>query len=157
MIVTIIPQKLFLNRHLKKLKVAAYCRVSTKQEHQSDSLKAQMEYYESYIKNNANWIFVDIYAEHASGLRIKGRLELQRLLKDCMKGKIDLIITKSMNRFGRNTVDSLKIIRDLGALNINIYFEMEGLNSMNKNTRTPVEILAAVAQEESRIKSENTK
>jgi site-specific DNA recombinase len=61
MIVTIIPQKLFLNRHLKKLKVAAYCRVSTKQEHQSDSLKAQMEYYESYIKNYANWIFVDIY------------------------------------------------------------------------------------------------
>ena len=157
MIVAIIPQKLFLNRHLKKLKVAAYCRVSTKQDHQSNSLKAQMGYYENYIKNHANWIFVDIYAEHASGLRLKDRLELQRLLKDCMKGKINLIITKSMNRFGRNTVDTLKIIRDLGALNINIYFETEGLNSMNRGTRTPVEILAAVAQEESRIKSENTK
>ena len=157
MIVAIIPQKLFLNRHLKKLKVAAYCRVSTKQDHQSNSLKAQMEYYKNYIKNHANWIFIDIYAEHASGLRLKDRLELQRLLKDCMKGKVDLIITKSMNRLGRNTVDTLKIIRDLGALNINIYFETEGLNSMNRNTRTPVEILAAVAQEESRIKSENTK
>ncbi len=157
MIVTIIPRRLFLDKHLKKLKVAAYCRVSTKQDHQSNSLKAQMEYYENYIKNHANWIFVDIYAEHASGLRIKDRLELQRLLKDCINGKVDLIITKSMNRFGRNTVDTLKIIRDLGALNINIYFETEGLNSMNTSTRTPVEILAAVAQEESRIKSENTK
>ena len=74
-----------------------------------------------------------------------------------MKRKVDLIITKSINRFGRNTVDALKIIRDLGALNINIHFETEGLNSMNSSTRTPVEILAVIAQEESRIKSENTK
>ena len=142
---------------MSKLKVAAYCRVSSDHEEQESSLIVQKAYYEKYIQNNKDWILVDIYAERMSGLRLEDRTEFQRMLEDCEKRKIDLILTKSISRFGRNTLDTLKILYKLFNMGIVVEVEKEHLNNFDKELRIYMSIYAAFAQEESKNMSDNIK
>lgn len=142
---------------MSKLKVAAYCRVSSDHEEQESSLIVQKAYYEKYIQNNKDWILVDIYAERMSGLRLEDRTEFQRMLGECEKRKIDLILTKSISRFGRNTLDTLKILYKLFNMGIIVEFEKEHLNNFDKELRIYISIYAAFAQDESKNMSENIK
>ena len=98
-------------RKKKNLKVAAYCRVSTKEESQQGSKDSQALYYEQLINENPDWIHAGIYVDYGSGLRRNGRASLELMIEDACNGKIDYIITKSLSRFSRNTVDALEIIR----------------------------------------------
>ena len=93
---------------MNKLRVAAYCRVSTNHEEQESSLETQISYYEKLITEHEGWRLVKVYAERASGTQLKKRTEFMKMLKDCKHRKIDLILTKSISRFGRNTLDTLK-------------------------------------------------
>lgn len=141
---------------MPKLKVAAYCRVSSDHEEKELSLIVQKAYNENYIQNNKDWILVDIYAEQMSGLRLEDRTEFQRMLEECEKRKIDLILTKSISRFGRNTLDTLKILYKLFNMII-VEFEKEHLNNFDKELRIYMSIYAAFAQEESKNMSDNIK
>ncbi len=113
-----------------KLKVAAYCRISTRADGQQSSLVTQEHYYEDHIKQNPSWIFVGVFSDIGSGTQIKGRGRFKALLSACKRGKVDMILTKSAHRFARNTVDALKAIRMLRNRNIDIYFEQEDIHSM---------------------------
>ncbi len=106
------------------LRVAAYVRVSTDLEEQSTSFKAQRDYYEKKIKENPEWVLAGIYADEGkSGTSYINRAEFNRMMEDCRQGKIDMILTKSISRFARNTVDALNYIRELKSLNIGVSFE----------------------------------
>ena len=97
-----------------KMRVAAYCRVSTDSEDQLNSYKSQVQYYEELIKNKSEWDLAGIYADEAiTGTQVKKRENFQRLINDCLNGEIDMIITKSISRFARNTLDTLKYVRML--------------------------------------------
>jgi len=133
--------------------VAAYCRVSTPYEDQQSSLEAQIQYYTNHITNYPGWTLAEIYAEQASGTRFDNRTELNRMMKDCRAGKIDYIITKSVSRFGRNTLLFLQGFNELVGIGITIYFEMEGLDSSDWRMRKIITAVAAVAQNESESKS----
>ncbi len=113
---------------MSKLKVAAYCRVSTNHEEQESSLETQVSYYGKLIAEHKDWQLVKIYAERASGTQMKKRSEFMKMLKACKQGSIDLILTKSISRFGRNTLDALKMLYELFNLGIKVYFEKEILN-----------------------------
>ena len=104
-----------------ELRVAAYCRISTRAAEQRSSLMTQERYYEDHIKQNPSWVFAGVYSDIGSGTRIKGRNRFKALLSACKRGKIDMILTKSAHRFARNTVDALKTIRMLRSRNIDIY------------------------------------
>ena len=111
-----------------KLRVAAYCRVSTDTDEQATSYETQVEHYTEYISNNPKWTLAGIYADDGiSGTNTKNRAEFNRMIEACMAGKIDMVITKSISRFARNTLDCLKYIRQLKAQNIPVYFEKENL------------------------------
>ncbi len=142
---------------MSKLKMAAYCRVSTNHDEQESSLEAQISYYEKLISDHEGWKLVKIYAERASGTQIKKRPEFIKMLKACKQGRIDLILTKSISRFGRNTLDTLKILYDLFNSGVKVYFEKENLNNYNKEMRTMMGIYAGFAQEESKNMSDNIK
>lgn len=143
---------------LKKKRVAAYARVSVETDRLKHSLSTQISYYNQLIQNNPEWEFVGIYADSGiSGTSIKKRIEFQRLLKDCKEGKIDIILTKSIQRFARNTVDLLKVVRELKALGIEVRFEKENINSLSGDGELMLSILASFAQEESRSISDNVK
>lgn len=138
------------------LRVSAYCRVSTEQESQAGSYARQIAHYEEKIKKRDDWILVGVYAdEGTSGTAKKKRDAFLRLIKDCEDGKIDLILTKSISRFARNTVDLLTIIRQLKNRNIAVYFEKENINTMESTGELLITILSSQAQEESRNISEN--
>jgi len=139
------------------LRVNAYCRVSTAYEEQQSSLNAQIEYYTDYINNHAGWILAGIYSEQASGTCFDNRDEFNRMMKDSRAGKIDRIITKSVSRFGRNTLPFLMGFNELISLGITIYFEMEDLDSSDWRMREIITVAAAVAQQESESKSANIK
>ena len=140
------------------LNVAAYCRVSTDSEEQLDSYKAQMAYYTDAIAKNPKWRFVGIYADEGiTGLQAKKREQFLRMIKDCEKGKIDLILTKSVARFARNTVDSLKYIRKLRAKGVGVYFEEQSLNSLKADSEVFIGIHSVFAQSESENISANVK
>ena len=114
----------------KKLRVAAYCRVSTASDEQLVSLAAQKAHYENYIKSNDEWEFAGLYYdEGVSGTKKAKRNGLLSMVADCEKGKIEFIVTKSISRFARNTTDCLELVRKLLDLNIYIYFEKENLNT----------------------------
>ncbi len=117
-----------------KLRVAAYCRISTRAAEQQSSVRAQEHYYEDYIKQDPNWVFAGVYSDIGSGTRIKGRSKFKSLLSACKRGKIDMILTKSAHRFARNTVDALKTIRMLRRHNIDIYFELEDIHSLYESS-----------------------
>ena len=133
----------------KKLRVCAYCRVSTDQAEQKNSFTAQVEHYTSYIRSNPAWNFAGIYADEAlSGKNAAKRPEFMRMVKDAENNKIDLIITKSISRFARNTVDCLETVRKLKTMGIGIYFEKENINTLHAESELMLSILSSVAEEE---------
>ena len=138
-------------------KVAAYCRVSTQQEIQHQSLEAQREYYEKRITGNSGWEFVGIYADEASGRNNRKMYDFQRMMEDCRAGKIDLIITKSISRLGRNTLQFLNACEELKQLNVDVYFEVEKLYLHNPKVVRLLTIYASVYQNESEVKSAYTR
>lgn len=142
----------------EKVRVAAYCRVSTEYEEQQHSFQNQVEYYESYVAENPNYELVDIYGDEGkSGTGCKWRKEFNRMLDDCRAGKIDMVITKSISRFARNTQDCLEFSRELKGLGIPVYFEKENICSMGGMGELFFTILSSLAQEESRNISENVR
>ena len=141
-----------------KLRVAAYCRVSTDSDEQATSYEAQVEHYTEYIKRNPDWEFAGIYADDGiSGTNTKNREEFNRLIKDCETGSIDMVITKSISRFARNTLDCLKYIRRLKEKNIPVFFEKESINTMDAKGEVLITIMASLAQQESQSLSQNVK
>lgn len=160
--VSVIPAQNIYNKgirpELKVLRVAAYCRVSTKLEQQEGSYEAQIAYYTEKITSNPNWKLAGIYADDGiSATNTKKRDDFNAMIEDCMAGKIDMIITKSVSRFARNTVDALQTIRKLKEKNIAILFEKEGVNTLEGSGELLITILSSQAQEESRNISENTR
>jgi len=142
----------------RPLNVAAYCRVSTDDEDQLNSYNAQMSYYREKIMKNPKWRFVDIYADEGiTGTLARKRDDFLRMIKDCEKGKIDLILTKSVSRFARNVVDSLSYIRKLKAMGIGIFFEEQNINSLTEESETYIGIYSVIAQSESENISGNVK
>ena len=142
----------------RKLRVAAYCRVSTELEEQENSYRAQVEYYTKKIEETPNWINAGIYADDGkSATNTKKRDDFRAMIKDALDGKIDLIITKSVSRFARNTADYLITIRKLKEKGIAVIFEKEGINTLDGTGEILITILSSVAQEESRDISENTR
>jgi site-specific DNA recombinase len=141
-----------------KLRVAAYCRVSTGSDEQLVSLQAQKSHYETYIKANPEWEYVGLYYDEGiSGTKKENRTELLRMLSDCENKKIDLIITKSISRFARNTTDCLEMVRKLLDLGIYIYFEKENINTQSMESELMLSILSGLAESESISISENNK
>lgn len=141
---------------LRKRKVAAYARVSTDQEEQQTSYEAQVDYYTNYIKRRPDWELVGVYTDEGiSGTNTKRREGFKRMIDDALGGKIDLIITKSISRFARNTVDSLVNIRKLKEHNVECYFEKENINTFDSKGELLITIMSSLAQEESRSISQN--
>jgi len=142
----------------KKKRVAAYARVSKEADRLKHSLSAQISYYSNLIQNNPDWEFVRIYADaFISGTSTGRRKEFQQMIKDCEDDKIDIIITKSISRFARNTVDLLENVRYLKNLGVEVRFEKENINSMSGDGELMMTILASYAQEEIRSISDNIK
>ena len=143
---------------IKKLRVAAYCRVSTETEEQNLSYEVQVAHYTEYIKKNTEWEFAGIFADDGiTGTNTKKREEFNRMIEECMEGNIDLVITKSISRFARNTLDCLKYIRQLKEKNIAVYFEKENINTMDAKGEVLLTIMASLAQQESQSLSQNVK
>ena len=141
-----------------KIKVAAYARVSMDTDRLRHSLSTQISYYNNLIQNNSEWQYVGVYADLGiSGTSIEKRTEFKRMIEDCEQGKIDVILTKSIQRFARNTVDLLEVVRHLKTLGIEVRFEKENINSLSSDGELMLSILASFAQEESRSISENVK
>ena len=139
-----------------KLRVAAYARVSTDHEEQETSLEAQTDYYRTKITEHPGWEFVEIYADAGiSGLSTKRRDSFNRMIEDCLAGRIDLILTKSISRFARNTVDTVTTIRKLKEKGIGVYFEKENIDTTDSKSEFLLTIMSSLAQEESRSISEN--
>lgn len=140
----------------RKIRAAAYCRVSSSSDDQINSYMAQMTYYTHKFENSETETLVDLYADEGiSGTREDKRPEFQRLIKDCRKGKIDRIYTKSISRFARNTRDCLKNVRDLKSLGITIFFEKENIDTANIADEMMITIMGGLAQEESVSISQN--
>jgi DNA invertase Pin-like site-specific DNA recombinase len=143
---------------LRPLKVAAYCRVSTKKDEQHLSYEAQKAFYTDKIMKAPEWQYVDIYADRGiTGTSAVKRPDFMRLIRDCKKGKIDLIITKSVQRFARNTVDSLEHVRLLKSMGIGIIFETQGLDTRKMSNEFLLTVYASLAQAESENISANVK
>ena len=138
-------------------KVAAYARVSSGKDSMLHSLSAQISYYSELIQNNPNWQYIGVYADEARTGTKGERPEFQRLLEDCKQGKIDMVITKSVSRFARNTLDTLTITRELKNLGVDVFFERERIHSISPDGELMLTILASFAQEESLSVSENCK
>lgn len=142
---------------ITKKRVAAYARVSTHDDDQLDSLSAQRSYYETLINGKREWIYAGVYYDEGiTGISYAHREAFQRLISDCERGKVDLIITKSVSRFARNTVDSLTTIRKLKEKGIEVYFEKENIWTLDAKGELMITIMSSLAQEESRSISENT-
>lgn len=142
---------------MKKRRTAGYARVSTDHEEQQSSYEAQVDYYTHYIKSRDDWEFVKIYTDEGiSATNTKHREGFNSMIKDALDGKIDLIITKSVSRFARNTVDSLTTVRKLKDKGIEIYFEKENIWTLDSKGELLISIMSSLAQEESRSISENT-
>lgn len=160
--VAIIPPQMKYDKQLrveqKTLRVAAYCRVSTLLEQQEGSYEAQVDYYTNKINSNPNWKCAGIFADDGkSATGTAKRDDFNALINACMEDKIDLVLTKSVSRFARNTVDALQNIRKLKEKSIPIIFEKEGVNTMESGGELLITILSSQAQEESRNISENTR
>ena len=142
---------------IKKRRVAGYARVSTEKEEQQNSYEAQMDYYTTYIQSNPEWIFVDVYSDEGiTGTNMKKRDGFNQMITDALDGKIDLIITKSVSRFARNTVDSLTTVRKLKEKGVEVYFQKENIYTLDSKGELLITIMSSLAQEESRSISENT-
>ena len=158
--VTVIPAKPQMNQLSVKrqLRVAAYCRVSTEEEEQQSSYEAQCTYYTDKIMTNPEWTMAGIFADEGiTGTSTKKRDDFNRMIRKCRQKKIDLILTKSMSRFARNTLDSLKYIRALKELGIGIIFEKENINTLEMDTELIITFMSAFAQSESESISANVR
>jgi len=145
-------------QEIDRLRVAAYCRVSTDSEDQLSSYKSQVQHYTEFIKSKSEWVFSGIYADEAiTGTQIKNREDFQRLVNDCMNGEIDLVITKSISRFARNTLDTLRYVRMLKEKNVAVFFEEENINTLTMDGELLLVILSSVAQQEVENISANVK
>ena len=140
-----------------KRRVAGYARVSTEHEEQATSYEAQMDYYTNYITSRDDWIFFGMYSDEGiTATNTKRREGFNQMIEDALAGKIDLIITKSVSRFARNTVDSLTTVRELKEKGVEIYFEKENIWTLDAKGELLITIMSSLAQEESRSISENT-
>lgn len=161
--VTVIPARrrrrnLAAPEEIKKLRVAAYCRVSTDTEEQETSYDAQIEHFTKYIKGNKEWEFAGIYADEGiSATNTKKREQFNQMVQDAQDGKIDMIITKSISRFARNTLDCLKTVRKLKEKNVPVFFEKENINTMDASGELLLTIMSSIAQQESESLSKNVK
>lgn len=160
--ITVIPARKHIradeSEEKPKLRVAAYCRVSTDSDEQATSYEAQIEHYTAYINGHPDWELAGIYADDGiSGTNTKKRDEFNRMIDECMAGNIDMVITKSISRFARNTLDCLKYIRQLKEKNIPVYFEKENINTMDSKGEVLLTIMASLAQQESQSLSQNVK
>jgi len=141
-----------------KLKVAAYCRVSTNEDEQLSSFEAQTQHYYSYITSNPAWEYAGIFADEGiSGTSTKKREQFNNMIDQCLNGNIDMIITKSVSRFARNTLDCLQHIRMLKERNIAVFFEKENINTLDAKGEVLLVIISSLAQEESYALSHNTR
>ena len=140
----------------KKRKVAGYARVSTDHDDQFSSYEAQIDYYTNYIKGRDDWEFVEVYTDEGiTGTSTKHREGFKQMIADALDGKIDLIVTKSVSRFARNTVDSLTTIRQLKEAGVEVYFEKENIWTFDGKGELLLTVMSSLAQEESRSISEN--
>lgn len=151
--VTAIPSKY----HARMLRVAIYCRVSTLHDDQLNSLEAQLDYYRNYVRSRLNMVLVAEYTDIRSGRSADDRAQFSAMIQDCLVGKIDLIVTKSISRFGRNTVDTLTVLRQLKAANVDVYFETENIHSLDSEGELLITPASAIAQAESEERSKNIK
>lgn len=143
---------------ITRRKVAAYARVSTDRDEQQSSYETQVSYYENMIKERADWNFIKVYTDEGiSGTSTSHREGFKAMVEDALAGKIDLIITKSVSRFARNTVDSLTTIRELKEHNVEVFFEKENIWTFDGKGELLLTIMSSLAQEESRSISENVK
>ncbi len=143
---------------IPKTRVAAYCRVSTDSDEQATSYEMQVEHYTEYISKNPGWELAGIYADDGiSGTNTKKREDFNRMIEDCMAGKIDFVISKSISRFARNTLDCLQYIRQLKDKGIAVFFEKENINTMDTKGELLLTIMASLAQQESESLSQNVK
>lgn len=141
----------------KRMRVAAYARVSTEKGAMLHSLAAQISYYSELIQSNPEYEYAGVYADEGLSGTLEGRPEFQRMLQDCRAGKIDRILCKSISRFARNTVMLLKTVRELKLLGVSVYFEEQNIDTMSGEGELMLTVLASFAQEESRSVSENCK
>ena len=147
-----------INTENKLKKVCAYARVSTDSEEQLTSYESQIEHYSTQIKSNPNWEFAGIYADEGiSGTQVKKRTEFQRMINDALNGKIDIIIAKSISRFARNTIDTLKYVRNLREHKVDVYFEKENIHTLELESEMFLTLFSAFAQAESESTSQNVK
>ena len=142
---------------VRRKRVAAYARVSSGKDAMLHSLSAQVSYYNGYIGKRGDWEFAGVYADEAITGTKETRPEFQRLLTDCRVGKIDMVITKSITRFARNTVVLLETVRELTALDVDVFFEKENIYTLSADGELMLTLLASFAQEESLSASENQK
>ncbi len=136
-----------------KLSVAAYCRVSKTQDEQYSSLQAQTEYYCRYINSRCYWEFAGVYADRASGRCDRKMSKFQAMMSECREGQIDLILVKSISRFGRNTLEMLQAFNELKTLNVDVKFDVERLSLKDSKAMLMLTIYSALAQEESETRS----
>lgn len=161
--ITIIPAKKFVGtqkdaQKQQKTRVAAYARVSTEFEEQESSYDVQIKHYTEYISSNPEWELVEVYADDGiSATNTTKREAFNRMIQDARDGKIDMILTKSISRFSRNTVDCLKYTRELKTLNIAVFFEKENINTLDAKGEVLMTIMAALAQQESESLSANVR
>lgn len=152
---TVQPLNVYSTEYLLK-RVAAYCRVSTKQEEQLNSYETQVRYYTDRINREPGWKLAGIYADKGiTGTSMKKRDEFNKLIRQCKRGKMDMIIVKSISRFARNTLDCLKITRMLRELKVDVYFEEQNLHSIDPSSEFYISIYGSVAQSESENISHN--
>ena len=148
---------IFGNRS-RQLRVASYSRVSTDFEEQLTSFHAQKSYYTDLIMRTPEWKLAGTYADEGiSGASAEKRPDFMKMMRHCKKGKIDLIITKSISRFARNTLDSIKYVRKLKAIGVGVLFEKENINTLEENSEVVLTILSSLAQEELNSLSLNIK
>ena len=151
--ITRIPRQ----RDLHKKRVAAYCRVSTLREEQEESFETQVKYYTKFIKAHEDWEFAGIYSDEKSGRKTENRPGFQNLIEDALDGKIDKIICKSISRFSRDVLNTLKYVKILHGNGVDIWFEKEGLNTADPSCTMVLSFLAAISQDESRSISANVR
>ena len=152
--VKVIPQKL---KRKKAVRVVAYARVSCPKNQMIASLSAQVDYYNNLITANPDWELCGIYVDEAKTGTKDTRENFRRLIDDCRQGLIDLVITKSVSRFARNTVDLLSVCRELREHGVDVYFENQDIHSVSSEGELMLTLLASIAQEQSRSDSENQK
>lgn len=147
-----------LPKEIREKRVAAYARVSTDSDEQMGSVEAQKDYFEKLIREKPGWVLVGVYADEGiSGTSLNHREAFARMIDDAMNGKIDFIVTKSLSRFARNTVDALNIIRKLKLKDVGVYFEKEDISTLDSKGEFLLTLMSSLAEEESRSISENVR